>query len=139
MFRTATQAGNRAMRLKPRAVAAHYDRRAGKLVVELQNGVVLHLPASQLQGLSGASPEDLSKVQIEGTGFALHWKSLDADLSVAGLAHGVFGTRTWMSELARAAGSTKSLAKSAAARLNGRLGGRPRKAVAKLARARAGV
>ena len=134
MFRAATQAGARAMRSKPRAVAAHYDRRAGKLVVELQNGVVLQLPPSQLQGLRGASPEDLSKVQIEGAGFGLHWESLDADLSVAGLAHGIFGTRTWMSELARAAGSRTSHAKAAAARQNGRLGGRPKKGAAKLAR-----
>lgn len=136
MFRTATQAGDRAMRSRPRAVAAHYDRRVGKLVVELQNGVVLQLPPSQLQGLSGASPDELSQVEIEGAGFGLHWESLDADLSVAGLAHGIFGTRTWTSELARAAGSRTSAAKAAAARQNGRLGGRPKKVAAKLARAR---
>ena len=41
---------------------------------------------------------------------------------------GVFGTRAWMmSELARRAGQTKSKAKAAAARANGRKGGRPRR------------
>lgn len=43
--------------------------------------------------------------------------------------NGVFGTRKWMSELARRAGRATSPAKAAAARANGAKGGRPRKAV----------
>jgi hypothetical protein len=127
MFREATEAGERALLTEPRAVAARYDRDIGKLVVELHNGVVLQLPPDRLQGLAGASPDDLSQVQIEGAGFGLHWERLDADLSVVGLAQGIFGTRAWMSELARAAGSRTSVAKAVAARENGRLGGRPKK------------
>jgi hypothetical protein len=42
---------------------------------------------------------------------ALHWEELDADLSVAGLASGAFGSKVWMSELARYAGSRTSVRK----------------------------
>jgi len=50
---------------------------------------------------------------------------------VPGLLMGVFGTRAWMaSELARRAGQAKSPAKAAAARVNGRKGGRPRRKAA---------
>ena len=43
------------------------------------------------------------------------------------LVAGAFGTRAWMSELGRAGGSMTSPAKRTAARIDGRLGGRPQK------------
>jgi hypothetical protein len=47
------------------------------------------------------------------------------------LPHADRSSRAWMaSELARRAGQTKSPAKAAAARTNGRKGGRPRRKVA---------
>jgi hypothetical protein len=46
------------------------------------------------------------------------------DLSIPGLLAGLFGTKAYM---ARRAGQAKSPAKAAAARENGRKGGRPRK------------
>ena len=64
---------------------------------------------------------------MAGAGFGLHWPSRDADLAIAGLVNGVFGTRKWMSELARRAGRATSPAKAAATRANGAKGGRPRK------------
>jgi hypothetical protein len=44
------------------------------------------------------------------------------------LLHGVYGGRKWMSELARQAGAATSESKANAARINGKKGGRPRKA-----------
>jgi hypothetical protein len=73
----------------------------------------------------------LADVEIAGAGHALHWPQLDADFTVPGLLMGVFGTRAWMaSEFARRAGQAKSPAKAAAARANGRKGGRPRRKAA---------
>lgn len=46
------------------------------------------------------------------------------DLSVPGLMAGLFGTKAYM---ARRAGQATSAAKAAAARKNGRKGGRPRR------------
>lgn len=60
-------------------------------------------------------------------GFGLHWEALDVDLSIPTLMAGSFGTKAWMRELARRAGSVTSPAKAAAARVNGAKGGRPTK------------
>ena len=76
------------------------------------------------QGLETASDDELEAVEILGAGYGLHWEALDVDLSVPGLMAGLFGTKAYM---ARRAGQATSAAKAAAARENGRKGGRPRK------------
>jgi hypothetical protein len=89
------------------------------MVVELTNGCSLVFPPRALQGMARASGAELADVEILGQGHALHWPHLDADFTVP-------GTRAWMaSELARRAGQSKSPAKAAAARANGRKGGDP--------------
>jgi Protein of unknown function (DUF2442) len=120
--------GKALMENEPRALAARYDAKSGRIVVDLSNGATYAFPAALGQGLEAATPEQLAEVEILGAGFGLHWESLDVDLSIPGLLVGRFGTRAWMSELARRAGSVKSPAKAAAARANGAKGGRPRKA-----------
>ena len=57
----------------------------------------------------------------------LHWEKLDADLSIASLVVGIFGSHAWMREIARRGGAVSTLAKAAAARANGAKGGRPKK------------
>jgi Protein of unknown function (DUF2442) len=123
--------GRRRALSEPRAARARYDRRTGRVVVDLTNGCSFAFPARSLQGLARASDAELAEVEILGSGHGLHWAALDADFTVPGLLMGVFGTRAWMaSELARRAGQAKSPAKAAAARANGRKGGRPRRRVA---------
>ena len=98
------------------------------MVVELTNGCTFAFPARALQGLDAARDEDLVQVEVLGSGYGLHWETLDADFTVPGLLMGLFGTRAWMArEQARKAGSARSPAKAAAARANGRKGGRPRR------------
>ena len=86
------------------------------------------LPPHLLQGLAGASSALLADVQIGPRSTSLHWEALGVSFSLAGLLAGVFGTRAWMQEMGRRGGSTTSTAKAAAARLNGKKGGRPVKA-----------
>ncbi len=116
---------------RPRAIAAAYRAKDDTLALTLATGVELAIPRSLLQGLADADPRDVVKVEIEDDGRSLHWESLDVDHFVPGLIDGVFGTRKWMSEAGKIGGRAKTPAKVAAARHNGRKGGRPRKAAAR--------
>ncbi|HEX8625326.1 MAG TPA: DUF2442 domain-containing protein [Allosphingosinicella sp.] len=125
----AAEARGRAMlETEPRALAARYDDTTGRIVVDLTDGCTFAFPARRIEELENASDKEIAEVEVAGAGFGLHWPTRDADLSVRGLMNGVYGTRKWMSELARRAGRATSPAKAAAARANGTKGGRPRKA-----------
>ena len=114
-----------------RARSATYDCETGRVVVELTNGCLMGFPADLAEGLRGAEPHQLAEVQVVLNGDGLRWEALDADLLVRELARGVFGSKGWMSqvarELGRRGGRVRSEAKTAAARRNGQRGGRPRK------------
>jgi len=119
--------GARKFTREPHAVSARYDARSARVKVELSNGCTFAFPARALQGLSDATDGQLAKIELSPLGAGLHWPLLDADFTVSGLLMGIFGTRDWMArEMARRAGTTSSPAKAAAARRNGRKGGRPR-------------
>lgn len=109
---------------EPRALSARFDPASGRIVVELTNGAAFAFPARQAQGLETADETQLAEVTVLGAGSGLHWETLDVDLSVPELTAGLFGTKAHM---ARLAGRATSPAKSAAARMNGAKGGRPRK------------
>ncbi len=121
---TATERGKLARASEPRAAFARYDRRLGRVVVELTNGCTFAFPPRLVQGLESATEDEIEEVEILGAGYGLHWESLDADFTVPGLLAGIFGTKAYM---ARRAGQASSPAKAAAARANGAKGGRPRK------------
>ncbi|MBY0332695.1 MAG: DUF2442 domain-containing protein [Acetobacteraceae bacterium] len=81
---------------EPRAATARYDAAAARVVVELTNGCTLAFPPRLAQGLEGATPDQLAAVEVQGSGYGLHWEALDADLSVPGLMAGLFGTAAHM-------------------------------------------
>lgn len=112
----------------PRAVSAVYRGKDDTIAVTLSTGVELAIPRKLLQGLKNADPYDVEQIEILGPGSTLHWESLDIDHGLASLLKGVFGNRRWMSEIGKRGGSAQSPAKRAAARRNGRKGGRPRTA-----------
>lgn len=127
-FAAAQARGKAMLETEPRATSARYDRKTGRVSVDLVNGCTYVFPTHLVQDLRDADPDDLAAVEVDGMGFNLHWPKLDADLYVPALVAGVFGTRDWMRKaLARQGGRATSPAKSAAARANGAKGGRPRK------------
>jgi hypothetical protein len=117
--------GRRLQAQEPRASAARFDRRTGKITLDLTNGCAFVFPARLVQGLEDAAEDDLEAVELLPQGRGLHWEGPDVDISVPGLVNGIFGTRAHM---ARVAGKSRSPAKAAASRANGAKGGRPRKA-----------
>ncbi len=126
-FDQARAAGKALAETEPRAVKAWYAADNERVFIELTNGVMMGFPYQLLQGLANGTPEQLAEVEIMPTGSALHWESLDADLGVAQLVSGLFGSKAWMTELGRHGGKSKSEAKAQASRDNGKRGGRPRK------------
>jgi hypothetical protein len=127
-YQAAVERGRVADATEPRAVSVRYDRGSRRVIVELRNGCTFMFPADLGQGLRGATDDDLAEVEVMGEGFGLHWAKLDADLAVPSLMAGRFGSKAWMSELGRMGGKSTSAAKAAAARANGKKGGRPKKA-----------
>src|SRR5688572_11037926 len=90
-------ARTRARRLaqtEPRARRARYDRATGLVIVELTSGAFFGFPARSVGWLRGASDEDLTKIEVSPSGSALRWEPIDMDLSVPGLLHGAFGSKT---------------------------------------------
>lgn len=109
------------------AVAAWYEPRTSRILVRLNTGLELAFPPSLMEGLAGASREDLVDVEISPAGLGLHWPRLDADIYIPALMRGIFGSRRWMAaQLGAAGGRARSKAKAASSRANGQKGGRSR-------------
>jgi len=112
----------------PRAVRARYDRRIGRVVITLSTNLEVAFAPRDAEGLEGASPAQLDAIEISPSGFGIHFPKLDADIYLPALLEGFLGSRKWIaSRLGAQGGKSKSPAKAAAAKRNGRSGGRPRK------------
>ena len=117
------------MRQTPAATAARYDRKSRRVQVKLGSGMELTFSPQNVQGLENAKPAQLSKIEISPSGFGLHFPKLDADIYLPALLEGILGSKKWMAARLGAVGGLKtSIAKKRAARANGKLGGRPKKA-----------
>jgi len=111
----------------PRAIAARFDPRRRTITVTMASHAYLVVPVAELPGLRDASDRHLSEIQLDPAGWGVGWACLGVDYSIAGLAEAVVGRGALLQAAASAAGSVCTPAKSRAARINGRKGGRPRK------------
>lgn len=127
-FDSATRRGSKMLASLPRAVSAHYDRRIGRIVIQLNTNLDVAFSPRDAQGLKNATPAELSAIEVSPSGFGIHFPKLDADLYLPSLLEGFLGSRKWMARrLGAQGGKSTSEAKAAAAKRNGRRGGRPRK------------
>jgi len=128
-FKLATRRAKDLRASIPRAIAAHYDREDDRIVIQLSSKVSISFSPHDVEGLENAKPSELDEIEITPSGFGIHFPKLDADLYLPGLLEGFLGSKRWMaSRLGQIGGKSRSAAKKAASRANGRLGGRPRKA-----------
>jgi hypothetical protein len=112
----------------PRAVKARYDRRIGRVVITLNTNLEVAFAPRDAEGLEDATPAQLDTIEISPSGFGIHFPKLDADIYLPALLEGFLGSRKWIaSRMGAEGGKSRSAAKAAAAKQNGRSGGRPRK------------
>lgn len=63
-IKNAKIAGERAYNSEPRTVSAEYNKKAGRVVVDLTTGFSFMFPANLADELVGGSPSELSKVEV---------------------------------------------------------------------------
>jgi len=105
-----------------RATVVRYDRKSGRIELELTNGYLLGVPAWTLPQLLDAAPSQLSGVELSPDGAVIRFPALDADYSVPALTLAMTAR-----DIGRQGGQVRSKAKTRAAKANGAKGGRPRK------------
>jgi hypothetical protein len=114
----------------PRAVSAHYDRENGRVVIRLSSNLDVSFSPNDAQGLEKAMPSQLDEIEISPSGLGIHFPKMDADIYLPALLQCFLGSRKSMaSSLGQPGGKSRSPAKQKASIANGKLGGRPRKAI----------
>lgn len=127
-FEAANRRGAAKKAAFPAAVAVRYDRRISRIVISLASGLQIAFAPRDVQGLENAHPADLVDAEISPSGLGVHFPKLDADLYIPALLEGFLGSKRWMaSQMGKVGGKASTDAKTAAARENGKLGGRPKK------------
>jgi hypothetical protein len=119
----------REMQLAQYARSARYSPTRDSFILKMYSGASVELPRRLVPYVNKASKQIAAGVGLMPAGGMLHWERIDMDLTVPGLIREIFG----LNRDFRRAGATKSKARAAASRANGRLGGRPRKKREKVA------
>ena len=98
-IKLAKKAGKEAYLNEPRAASVKYNKKTGRVIVDLITGVSFMFPASMAEELVGVSKSDLAEVSVLADGFAIYWEKIDVALSVPNLFKGIFGSKAWMKKL----------------------------------------
>jgi hypothetical protein len=113
----------------PHAIRARYDRRLRRILIRFSSGLDVSFSPRDAQGLEKATAAQLNQIEISPSGHGVHFPRIDVDLYLPALLMGFLGSRNWMAgRLGALGGKSRSAAKIAAAKRNGRRGGRPRRA-----------
>jgi len=104
--------------------SVRYIQKDDSVELFLSSGIRVAVPRKDIPPLARAPKGQLADIYPGNGGATISHDALDVDIFVPGLLDRVFG-RTVRANLGRRAGKVRSIAKSRAARKNGRKGGRP--------------
>jgi hypothetical protein len=121
----ARKRGEESLKYDPRAVSAKYQK--GRITVGLSGGWSFTFDPRMYKAFRNATDKELAEVRPMGLGFTLEWENLDQHLGVGPLILDLIGDKYLATELGRRNGAAKTEKKSKASRVNGKLGGRPKK------------
>jgi hypothetical protein len=103
------------------ATDIRYSPRTDKVTLTMRSGIAHVIPRTMIAELEGVSPRILAReLQLRVGGDAITVPSHDVDIAVSGLLRDLAGFN-----IQRLGGLARTPAKAAAARANGRRGGRP--------------
>jgi hypothetical protein len=80
----------------PRAVNARFDRRTGRIVIQLSSRMDISFSPRDAEGLEKATSAELELIEISTSGYGIHFPRLDADLHLPALLAGHLGSESWM-------------------------------------------
>ena len=112
-----------------RIVKGSFDLKRDAILITLSTGSEISVPRRAIIGLDKRNPADLADLHVQSPGFSLWSKQSDTGVLLETLLEVAAGP-SLISIAAAIVASHKSPAKAAAARQNGRKGGRPRKSPA---------
>jgi hypothetical protein len=111
-----------------RIVEARYLRVQDAVTLRLSTGALVQLPRKALSALRSSRPKDLSQVEIGPAGASIWFEPGDVGVGLEDFLLAAAGASALRTAGARALGAVTTKKKAAAARSNGKRGGRPRKA-----------
>ena len=107
-YRRATAVGEALVEHGPLAASAGYDAGSRQVVIRLRSGLELRVAPESVEGLQGASDEDLAAVEVEPPGLQLCWGRLDASLFLPYLVEEKLGDGRWVGPIHGPAGGRLS-------------------------------
>lgn len=107
-------------------IEARYLRAQDAVILRLSTGALVQLPRKALSALKTAQPKDLSHAEIGPAGASIWFEPGDVGVELDEVLLTAAGTNALKAAGARALGSVTTKKKAAAARSNGKRGGRPR-------------
>jgi hypothetical protein len=95
-YRQAQAVGDALVDHGPVAVSARYDQQTRQVAILLRSGLELRVSPSDVEGLEGASDEQLVSVEVEPPGLMLRWDRRDAELFLPYLLDEKLGDDRWV-------------------------------------------
>jgi hypothetical protein len=123
-FARARAEGRALMKDPSYGVGLQYDENRNEIKIDFRCGASIVLPLRIISEFGKGKPT--GPIELLG-GDVISCEAMDIDIYLPGLIGKIFGPRLFAAAIGIQGGRRKSKAKAAAARINGRLGGRPRK------------